>query len=254
MRTKVAFLTVSAACAIANHAGAAIVLSEDFETPDTTTISAQTLPASGDWVSNQSFNGIQKYIWDESYTYDIRGAATAPGPSTFSTPDGTQAYLFGYSSAVGITSKDNMIGSYTGTTTATLNFLMGKPDSTPTTGTGNATIFVYLYAVNPAGTNTRTSANFGGTSGTDFLLLKSASYGENSSALQAKQWNISLDAPDSLSTDVTGWDLSLRITGDNFIYPIIDNIQFDYVSPVPETSSALLAAIGFFALTVRRRK
>jgi hypothetical protein len=231
-----------------------LVLSEDFESPDVSTVSAQTLPASGDWASNQSFNGIRKFIWDESYTYNLGDNRPVDG-STFSTPDGEQAYFFGYSSAVGITSLDGLVGPYTESTTATLDFLMGKASLQPGNGSGEAEILLDFFAVNPAGTNNRTSSNFGGSSGTDFLLLDSATFGESSSALQAKQWNLTLDEPSSLSTDVTGWDLALRIRGDNFNYPIIDNIQFDIATTaIPEPSSLVLIGLGSTMMLLLRRR
>jgi hypothetical protein len=234
--------------------GAVIVLAEDFESPDVATVSAQTLPASGDWASNQSFNGIRKFIWDESYTYAV-GDGRPPDGSTFSTPDGEQAYFFGYSSAVGITSLDGRIGSYDGPKFAKLNFLMGKASLEPGNGSGEAEILLDIFAVNPAGTNNRTQSNFGGASGVDYLLLRTTTFGESSSTLQAKQWNIILDNPTELAGGVSGWDLALRIRGDNFNYPIIDGIQFSLATkPLPEPNTVALLLVGLVLMRGLRRQ
>lgn len=253
---NVAFLAILGIFFTAPYAQAEIVLAEDFESPGTTTVTGEQLPVSGDWASNQSFNGIKKRIWDESHTWNLGSAP--PDGSTFSTPDGDQGYIFLYSSAVGITSLDARIGEYWGATTHTLTFLMGKASLEPGNGSGEADIFVELFAVNTAVVTdgNRANSTFGGNLGSNAFLLDSATFGESASALQSKVWNASLSDPSTIGPDVTGWDLALRIRGDNFNYPIIDAIQFDFTAPpTPEPSTFVLAALGLAGLIgIRRRR
>lgn len=236
---------------------AATVLSENFELPAVATTSQAFPSTTGSrWVSNQSFNGFRKYIWDESHTITGTEAGSTPVGSTFSTPNGTQAFtISGYNAQVGMTTKEGTLGTYTGSGTITLDFLMGRPSAFTT---GPSDVFISIYAFNAATTtdadrDNQADQNPGGTAGTNWVLLGGRTqFSSTSSALEAKQFNLTLADPSTLPTDLTGWDLALRVGGGNFNYGIVDDLQLD-ITLIPEPSAAVLGGLGMLMLLRRRR-
>lgn len=251
MFNKTILLTTLAACAFAVSSHAANVLSEDFEVPDVTTASQQWPTATnGMWVSNQSFNGFRKYVVDENTAFT---AGNSTG--SFTTPDGEQGYTFGYNAQVGMTTAEGVLGTFDNEGTMTLDFLWGRT----TDETDTPLVWITFYAFNQATTansdrDNQADQNPGGTEGVDWVRLGTrTSYGSTSSTLEAFQHQVTLlDPATGYATDITGWDLALRVGADNFQYGVVDDLQLD-ITLVPEPSSLALLGLGGLLIARRRR-
>ena len=254
MKTTVATFT-SILFFSAIHLHATIVLEEDFESPDVTT-AQQVWPddTASLWVSNESFNGFRKYVVDENTSFT---AGNSTG--TFVTPDGEQGYTFGYNAQVGMTSAEGAFGTagtFSGEGSMTLDFLWGRTSDE----TDNALVWITFYAFNPATTadtdrDNQADQNPGGTEGVDWVRLGSrTSFGSTSSTLAAFQHSVTLlDPTTDYATDISGWDLSVRIGADNFQYGVVDALVLD-ITQVPEPSTLGIIALGTFGLLLRRRR
>ncbi len=234
---------------------AVIVLQEDFEDADVTAAQQQYPDDTASmWVSNQSFNGFRKYLVDENTTFS---AGNSTG--SFTTPDGEQGFTFGYNAQVGMTSNEGAFGAagtFLNEGSMTIDFLWGRT----TDETDTALVWITFYAFNPATTansdrDNQADQNPGGTENVDWVRLGArTSFGSTSSTLSAEQHSVTLLDPSSgYATDITGWDLAVRIGADNFQYGVIDDLELD-ITQVPEPSSTALLGLGGLALILRRRK
>lgn len=237
-------------------ASAAVYLAEDFEDPDVTTASQQfPTDTAAQWLSNQSFNGFRKYIVDENVTFSAGNSS-----GSFTTPDGEQGYTFGYNAQVGMTTAEGALRSFDAAGTMTLDFLWGRT----TDETDPANVFITFYAFNPDTTangdrDNQADQNPGGTQNVDWVRLgERTGYSSTSSVLSAYQHQVVLlDPSTGYATDISGWDLALRVGGANFEYGVVDDLELDITlvtDVIPEPASALLLTIVSGMLFTRRRR
>jgi hypothetical protein len=254
MKKTLATFTTAALVTGATQTQAAVVLTENFELQDTASF-VQAWPDStaSIWVSNQSFNGFRKYIWDENWT--STALPGIPDSSTFTTSDGSQGFVFGYNAQVGMTTKEGTLGTVTGSGTITFDFLMGQASASTAT---NSSILVEIFAFNPATTSDanrggKATDNPTGVSGVDWVQLHNETFTSTTSVLEAKQAAVVVGNPATdYATDITGWDIALRVGGGNFNHGVVDAYSLD-ISLVPEPSSLALLGLGGLLIARRRR-
>ena len=231
-------------------ANAAIVFSEDFETPATDNF---TTAAPSNWVKGSTgpFGSNRSGVWDESYTVGDASTtlessnSSVPDGAGFSTSDGSQAYLLSYyNNNNGITSKEGVIGDIA-LGDYSLSLLMGIPTNIVDGQFNNAIadITVKIYAIADSGVDRR-NATVAPVSAT---LLDSTVLSSTANALESKTFNFTLS-----DSQYVGQDLAIQFQADAYDFPLLDAVALDFVA-VPEPRAALLGGLGLLALLRRRR-
>ena len=252
MMKKFHTTTLAIACAVGSMvtANAAIVFTDDFETPDVDA-SQSTGNTSGaidtaKWVkASDGFGSNRQGTVDES-------------AGAFTDPDGEQAYAFRYTNS-GITTQDGMIGAY-GTGLWVTGAVITVTFDVVLDGHNDGLAFTAALGTFTAGdTVARNDAN-GGLGGflTDGANSTLASFSGNAIAVgepgaadyQQYSFTYAIDDLIEAGTATVGEDIVLRFWGATNT-AIIDNVT---VTAIPEPSTTALIGLGGLALILRRRK
>ncbi|MBT8037287.1 MAG: PEP-CTERM sorting domain-containing protein [Verrucomicrobiae bacterium] len=249
-------LAIAVAVASLASANAAVVFTDDFESPDLdaggpltyslTGTSATSRTASSDWVrSTAGYGASSNGLIDAAY-------------EGFTAPGGNQAYGFRYSNS-GVTTSFGTIGALTAGTIITVSFDVFDDG----TNGGSTPLSAALATFDGAGTRNDTDGGGG-------LLQNTSSYlGAVSGSAPASgfsTWQIIYTVGDDVldadgagagtattfDTGVLGDDIALRFQGATNSASI-DNVSID-ISVVPEPSTTALLGLGGLALILRRRK
>lgn len=218
---------------IAASANAAIVFTDDFESPDVTAAQSDGNTSgavtTSKWVrATNGFGAGRDGTVDEAH-------------GDFTDPVGEQAYAFRYTNS-GITTTFESIGALVAGSTYTVTF-----DAVLDGHNAGAPFLAALVTFDGAGT--RTSINGSVADNTSKVLdTLSGSY----AGTTYQQFSFSFTADAILDAAVLGHDVALRIDGATNS-AIIDNISVDVV-PIPEPSSTALFGLGGLALILRRRR
>ena len=218
---------------IASFASAAVVFTDDFETPDVTSAQSDGNTSgainSDNWVkASNGFGSGRQGTVDEAH-------------GDFTDPAGEQAYAFRYTNS-GITTTFGSIGSAAVGTVITVNFdvvMDGHNSTTP-----------YLAAlVTFDGAGTRNRINGGVSDNVSSVLATTSGNSTTDGSYTNVEFSYTIDSADDAA--VIGHDIALRFDGATST-AIIDNVTVDVVA-VPEASAALLGCLGALMLLRRRR-
>ncbi|MFT6792270.1 MAG: hypothetical protein ACJAR1_000249 [Rubritalea sp.] len=220
---------------IAGSANAAIVFTDDFESPDVTAIQSDGNTSgaitTSQWVkATNGFGSNRQGTVDESH-------------GDFTDPVGEQAYAFRYTNS-GITTTLGSIGTLMVNTTYTISFdIVTDGHNTGTAYTAGLVTF--------DGAGTRTSIN-GSVANSTASVLKTI--GGNSTGTSYIPVSFSWTTGDAIAsgTATLGHDVALRFVGATST-AIIDNVLID-VTSVPEPSSTALLGLGGLAFILRKRR
>lgn len=227
---------------------AAVVFTDDFETPDVTAADSNGNTSgeinTSNWVrATNGFGATRQGTVDEAH-------------GDFSDPVGEQAYAFRYTNS-GITTAVGTVGSLATGQTITVTFdvvLDGHNSGTPYSA--------YLTTFSGGTRNTMNTGGFGGADvGTTSVLAgatgsySGTTYNEISFSYTVGDAVIDSDGGTggvntTFDSAVLGHDIALRFVGATNT-AIIDNVTVD-VAVVPEPAAALLGSLGFLGLLRRR--
>lgn len=230
MKMTLTTLTTAALLTAGTTTQAAVIFSDDFESPDVTAgqSDGNTSGAidSTKWQRNtQGFGSNRQGTVDESH-------------GDFTDPVGEQAYAFRYTNS-GITTKDGLIGALTSGETYTVSFdvvLDGHNSTTP-----------YSAALVTFNGGLRDRMNGGGIAQNTTAVLATATGNSTGDGLYTTV-TFSYTADGTEAT--LGQDVALRFAGATSS-AIIDNVSIDVV---PEPGSLALLGLGGLLIGVRRRK
>lgn len=228
-------------------AQAAIVFSDDFESPDVSAAQS-TGYTSGAVTASKWVKATNGFGAGRQGTVDESAGA-------FTDPVGEQAYAFRYTNS-GFTSVYNTIGTLTAGTTITLKFdvvMDGVAAAIPY----NAGIILY------DGSGTRTSTV--SMSDNTYAVLKTTSGSATTDGIY-KHITLAYTVGDNVEDNngatsgggtaflsgLLGKDIAIRFKGATNS-AIIDNVSVD-ITAIPEPASMVLMAIGGTMLLPRRRK
>lgn len=210
---------------------AAVVFSEDFESPDVPATTGGLLnngPVPTDWVgANQGFGASRRGIVDKAGG-DFSAAA-----------GNDQAFAFRYTNS-GLTSAEGVIGALTLGTTITISFDVVRDDG----GDSGTPYIAQLIAMPGGAARNDTRPSF-----TNFTLLASVSGDSSGDGLFT---TIMFDYTPEAGDPGIGDDLTVRFLGAT-TSATIDNVSVD-VSPVPEPGSMALFGLGGLLFFARRRR
>lgn len=231
MKKRFATLLTPALLA-ASSANAALIFSDDFESPDVTAAQSDGNTSgaidTAKWVkANQGFGSTRQGTVDEAH-------------GDFTDPVGEQAYAFRYTNS-GITTLDGLIGALTPGTTYNISFdvvLDGHNNTTP-----------YSAALVTFNGGARNAMNSGGISQNTTLVLTTATGNATNDGLYTTVSFSYTTGDNAGDSAVLGHDVALRFAGATSS-AIIDNVK---VEVVPEPGSLALLALGSLAIASRRR-
>jgi hypothetical protein len=246
MKTKI--ITTLLAAGLAGSASAAVVFTDDFETPDvvsTYAISNTSQTVSSDWVrAAEGYGAGSNGLVDE---------AEDSGNNFVDTTTGTDAQALGFRSTnSGVTSAAGILGTVTADQTITLSFSVAYDAQSNGLGQWTAEILGWDTADatgrNDA-RNTNTALLLANLSGTlDEPVSGAATFFEQSFSFTVGDAQV--EAGDAL-----GKDWTVRFTrGGGGGMAMVDDVSVD-LTPIPEPGTFALLA-GMFGLTwvmLRRR-
>lgn len=221
---------------IAGTTNAAVVFTDDFESPDVTAAQSDGNTngqiTTANWVkASNGFGSGRQGTVDEAH-------------GDFTDPVGEQAYAFRYTNS-GITSAFEAIGGLIAGTTYTVSFDVvqdGHNNTTP-----------YLAALTTFnGAGTRNSINGSVTDNTAAVLKTFSGNSTTDGAYTNVSFSWTYGDAIVSGTATDGHDVALRFDGATSS-AIIDNVSVD-VTTIPEPSTFALFGLGGLALILRRRK
>ena len=230
---KYSLITASLVLGMIGSASAAVVFSDDFETPDVTAAQSDGNTSgaidTNKWQKNtQGFGAGRQGTVDEAH-------------GDFTDPVGEQAYAFRYTNS-GITTKDGLIGNLTSGYTYTISFdvvLDGHNTTTPY----NAALVTFNGGL-------RDRMNGGGIGQETTSILSTAS---GNATVDGLYTTIMFSYTSDGTEGTLGHDVALRFQGATSS-AIIDNVSIDVdTGEIPEPSTALFGGLGALLLLRRRR-
>lgn len=247
IKTLLALLTAGAFGAVS--ANAAVVFSDNFESPVAST-SYTLANTSGTanttkWVrASSGFSSTRNGIVREDRVGE-----------TFVDPVGNQAYGFRYSSNTGLTSAFNQIGALEVGQTITLTFNVIRDNFN---GNNYANYNASIVLFDGAGTRNSVENNLNGTFA---VLARATGTAASNTTYGTVTLSYTVGAPvvdnngaaagvsTAYNTNLLGKDIAVRWGGQGF-GAVIDNVSVDII---PEPSAALLGGVGMLMLLRRRR-
>lgn len=244
IHTKTLLAAATTAALVGVSAQAAIVFSDDFESPDVTA-------AQSDGNTSGAIDTVKWQRSDEGFGSTRQGTVDEAHGDFTEIGDGEQAYAFRYTNS-GITTKDGLLGAAVAGATFTVTFdvvVDGHNGPADVTGDPSLDPMPYTAALVTFNGGLRDRMNGGGIGQETTSILATTSGATLSTDYTQVTFFYTIDAIDDAA--VIGHDVALRFHGASYT-AIIDNVSVDAV--VPEPGSLALMGLGGLMMLRRRRK